>query len=82
MLARIQKWGNSQGLRVAKPVLEAAQFMVGEEVEVFAVEGQITIRPAQKPTPKVRIQDLVKRMPKRAKLAEDGFGPARGREAW
>lgn len=81
MRARIQKWGNSQGLRVAKPLLEAANFVVGEEIELFAEAGQITLRPAVK-RKAVRIQDLAARMPKDAKLREEGFGQAVGKETW
>lgn len=43
--ARIQKWGNSQGLRVPKPLLKAGGFVVGEEVQVFAEAGRIIIQP-------------------------------------
>jgi antitoxin MazE len=82
MNAKIQAWGNSQGLRLAKPMLEIACLSVGEEVEVFAEQGQITIRPSQKPKPKVSIKDLVARMPKGYKPREEGFGPAIGKEAW
>lgn len=80
MNAKIQKWGNSQGLRVPKPALEAANFAVGEEVELFAEAGQIILRPAQKP--KVTIKDLIARLPKGYKPEEAGFGPAKGKEAW
>ena len=31
MLAKIQKWGNSQGLRLAKNLLADAQLDVGDE---------------------------------------------------
>ncbi len=33
MLAKIQKWGNSQGLRLTKNLLEDAQLDVGDEVD-------------------------------------------------
>lgn len=80
MNARIQKWGNSQGLRVSKPLLEAAHFMVGEEVVLLAEEGQITIKAARKP--KVTIQSLAARMPKNYKPFEESSGPPRGKEVW
>jgi antitoxin component of MazEF toxin-antitoxin module len=32
MITKIQNWGNSQGLRLAKQVLEDAHISVGEEV--------------------------------------------------
>ena len=34
MLSKIQKWGNSQGLRFTKTLLQEAQINVGDEVSV------------------------------------------------
>jgi antitoxin MazE len=82
MIAKIQKWGNSQGLRVAKPLLEAAHLSVGDEVEVSAKEGQIVVRPLAKRKRRVRIEDLVARMPLNYQPNEEPFGPARGNEVW
>ncbi len=36
MVTKIQKWGNSQGLRLAKQVLEDARLSVGDDVDVTA----------------------------------------------
>ena len=44
MVAKVQKWGNSQGLRLAKHVLESASISIGDDVEVIVVEGQIIIK--------------------------------------
>ena len=51
MESKIQKWGNSQGLRLPKPLLEAAHFLVGETVELSLEAGQIVIaaRPSLAP---------------------------------
>ncbi len=43
MHTKIQKWGNSQGVRIPKSVLSTADFTEGEEVEIVAVEGKIII---------------------------------------
>ncbi len=34
MVTKIQKWGNSQGLRLARQVLEDAHIAVGDKVDV------------------------------------------------
>ena len=34
MVTKIQKWGNSQGLRLARQVLEDASISVGDDVDV------------------------------------------------
>jgi antitoxin MazE len=77
---KIVKWGNSQGLIMAKPLLEAAHLAVGMEVELTAKAGQIVVKPAAKR--RVRIQDLVARMPKNFQPVEEGFGAPKGKEAW
>ena len=45
--AKLVKIGNSRGLRLAKPLLEAAGLT--DEVEIHAVPGLLTIRPAAHP---------------------------------
>ncbi len=46
MRARVVKIGNSQGLRIPKPVLE--QTGIRDEVEIEFEKNQIIIRPVQK----------------------------------
>jgi antitoxin MazE len=47
LLTRIVRIGNSQGVRIPKPLLEQAG--LGECVDLLVEEGQITIRPASRP---------------------------------
>lgn len=47
MKARIVRIGNSQGIRIPKPLLEEAQ--LGEEVELRAEAGRIVIERANAP---------------------------------
>jgi antitoxin MazE len=42
---RIVRIGNSQGVRIPKPLLEQAG--IGDRVELEVLEGQILIRPAR-----------------------------------
>jgi antitoxin MazE len=44
MKAIIQKWGNSQGVRLPKSVLEEAMFRPNEEVDIVAEENKIIIK--------------------------------------
>jgi antitoxin MazE len=44
MRARVVKIGNSQGIRIPKPILE--QIGAGEDVELEVEDNQIIIRPA------------------------------------
>ncbi|MEG2252906.1 MAG: AbrB/MazE/SpoVT family DNA-binding domain-containing protein [Clostridia bacterium] len=44
MYGTIQRWGNSQGIRLPKGALAAASLRENDEVEILAVENEITIR--------------------------------------
>jgi antitoxin component of MazEF toxin-antitoxin module len=59
MITRIQKWRTSQGLRLAKQVLEDVCISVGDDVEVATKDGVIVIAPAKHVRDKVSLQELV-----------------------
>ncbi len=80
--SRIQKWGNSQGLRFPKHLLEEAGLTVGDEVEIRVSESQIIVRPATKRARKYHIEELVRRMPKDYRPEELDWGKPEGREVW
>ena len=82
MVTKIQKWGNSQGLRLAKQVLEDAHLSVGDDVDVTARDGLIVIAPARRIRGKRSLQELVSRIPKRYKSAEMEWGEPVGKEVW
>jgi antitoxin MazE len=44
MYGSIQKWGNSQGIRLSKAVLSAAQIKENDKVEIITSENSIIIR--------------------------------------
>jgi antitoxin MazE len=81
MVTKVQKWGNSQGLRFSKDVLEQAQIDVGDEVEVTVRGGRIIVEPVTKVRGRYRLKDLVARIPKGAKAGEVDWG-AMGKETW
>ena len=83
MITKVQKWGNSQGLRFPKPILEEARIQVGDEVSITVQDGKITIHPVhQRRHRRVRIEDLVHRMPADYQVAEVNWGDPVGKEAW
>jgi antitoxin MazE len=82
MVTKIQKWGNSQGLRLAKRVLEDANISVGDKVDVTARDGVIVIAPVRRVRGKRSLQELVSRIPKNYESAEIDWGEPVGREAW
>lgn len=82
MVTKVQKWGNSQGLRFPKALLEDAQVKVGDTVQV-SVQGQkIIIEPLKKIRGKYNLRALVSRMPKDSQVEEVEWGAPVGKEAW
>ena len=82
MVTKVQKWGNSQGLRLAKHVLEEARISVGDSVDVTTRDGVILISPVRRVRGKESLQKLLSRIPKNYKAREVDWGKPIGREVW
>jgi antitoxin MazE len=82
MVTKIQKWGNSQGLRLAKQLLEDAHISVGDDVDVSARDGLIVISPARRVRGKQNLEELVSRIPRTYKTKETEWGQPEGKEVW
>lgn len=82
MVTKIQKWGNSQGLRVTKTILEEAQIGVGDEVKISVRRGQIIVEPVSKVRGKYDLKKLVAKIPKGRRAEELEWGAPAGKEAW
>lgn len=82
MHTKIQKWGNSQGLRLAKTVLEDAHLGVGDKVDVAVRDGIIVIAPVTEIRGRYRLEDLVAKIPENYETDEVDWGVQVGREAW
>ncbi len=81
-MAKIERWGNSQGLRLPKSVLRQANMTVGDAVQIRATQGHISVRPAAAVRGKYRLEDLLLRIPKGYKPREVEWGRPVGREVW
>ncbi|HBG62259.1 MAG: transcriptional regulator/antitoxin, MazE [Omnitrophica WOR_2 bacterium GWF2_38_59] len=81
METKIQKWGNSQGLRFPTAILKEADMRIGETVELKVRNGNIVIRPVRL-RKKYKLEDLLARLPENYKLSEVEWGKASGREEW
>ena len=82
MFTKIQKWGNSKGLSLAKRVLEDTRITVGDEVDVTTRDGVIIIAPVRRIRGKRSLKELVSRIPKDYEIAEIDWGKPAGKEAW
>jgi antitoxin MazE len=82
MATKIQKWGNSQGLRIARHLLEQARLHVGDEVEVEVRDGLIVVVPLQRVRGRYRLADLVREIPKDYRPTSEAWDEGVGREVW
>jgi antitoxin MazE len=82
MVTKVQRWGNSQGLRITRQVLEDAGIEVGDEVDVTARDGVILIAPVRRVRGKQSLQELVSRIPKDYMVSEVEWGKPVGKEVW
>jgi len=82
MVTKVQKWGNSQGLRITRQVLEDAGIQIGDEVDVTARDGFILIAPVRRVRGKLSLQELVSRIPNEYRSSEVEWGKPVGKEVW
>jgi len=81
MRSVIQKWGNSQAIRLPKAILEMAQFGENESVQIFAEDNKIVIEKA----PDTRHKTLKERLANydgEYSFEEWKTGSPVGREVW
>ncbi len=82
MLVRVQKWGNSQGIRLSKQVLSEANILIGDALEIITTKEQIVIKPVRKIRGKYDLKDLVSQIPSNYKVQEEDWGSSIGLEVW
>lgn len=82
MLAKIQKWGNSQGLRFPRNLLADAQLDVGDEVDISVKDGIMIVTPTKRMRGRYSLKDIVTRIPKSYQPGEVDWGEPVGKEAW
>lgn len=78
MSVKIQKWGNSLGVRIPKAVIEKVNLGENSEVEIEFKNGTIVIFPAKK---EYLIEDLLEKITKSNLHSEEEF-VAEGNEVW
>ncbi len=71
MTTKIQKWCNSQGVRIAKHRLTNVGVDIGDEVELSVEEGQIIVRKVRHK--KFDLKELVAQMPRLYKAREEDW---------
>lgn len=79
MVTRVQKWGNSLGLRIPKAFAAEAKVGEGSPVELSVENGALLVRPVRR---RYSLGELLARVTRRNVHGEVGSGAPVGREVW
>ena len=77
---KIQKWGNSLGLRIPKSFAAETGIEAGSDVELSVKDGQLTVRPILRP--RYHLDDLLRKVTYKNVHREIDTGDGVGREGW
>ncbi len=80
MKARIQKWGNSLGIRIPRAVAEEAAVRSDSVVELSTEDGRIIITPSKRRVYSLR--QLLSKVTRENLHGEVDTGRPVGKEAW
>jgi antitoxin MazE len=81
MTAKISKWGNSQGLRIPKDIIESLHLHVGDDVRITIVDGKVILEPIKKDILNYNLNELISKIPSDYKSSEE-FDTTLGKEEW
>ncbi len=80
MYAQIKEWGNSQGIRLSKEILNIAGFGESEYLEIEAKEGEIILKKRNK---RLSLEERAAKFGGKLEVSQEiDYGQAVGREIW
>ena len=80
MQTRIQKWGNSLGLRIPRSFARESGVAAGSEVDLSVQDGNLVVRPVRRRT--YELKDLLRQVTAQNLHGEVDTGRPVGREIW
>lgn len=80
MKTKIQKWGNSLGVRLPKSIAEQKDLRAGTGVNVSLKDDQIVIEAAEDETASLDV--LLQNVTEENLHGEYDWGPTQGKEVW
>ncbi len=81
MTAKISKWGNSQGLRMPKDIMDSLHLQVGDNVNITMIDGKVILEPIKKEILNYDLNELISKIPSDYKAIEE-FDTIVGKEEW
>ena len=82
MTTTIQKWGNSQGIRLPKYLLDVLKWSDNEKITVETSGNSIIIKQAEKPKKRLTIAEMFEGYDGEYTTEEIDWGEPVGREVW
>jgi antitoxin MazE len=76
---QLVKWGNSQAIRLPKPILEQARLKEGDQLSVSVDGDKIALKKA---SPTLSLADLVSKITPQNRHAVQDWGKREGKEVW
>ena len=80
MQTKIQRWGNSLGLRIPRSFAEEAGVEAGSQVDISVRDGDLVVRAAKRRT--YRLSELLAKVTTKNLHGEVDTGETIGREVW
>ncbi len=78
MPCKLQKWGNSLGVRIPKSIIEKINLEENDELIIEQQDGKIVIFPAKK---KLSLSEMMNKVTSSNQHSEDDF-KSEGKEVW
>jgi len=81
MHVKIQKWGNSHGIRIPKYILDSLGAKAGDsfEIEVSLADRVVILSPVKQNRGRYKLEELIQKMPD-SSIEEYDWGKPAGRE--
>jgi antitoxin MazE len=80
MKAKVQKWGNSLGIRIPRTLAQEVSLETDSEVDLSSKDGTIVITPSRQK--RLSLRQLLSKVTDANLHAEIPSGEIEGREAW
>ena len=80
MNTKIQRWGNSLGLRIPRSFAEETGVEAGSQVDLSVRDGDLVVRATKRRT--YRLSELLEKVTAKNLHAEIDTGEPHGRELW
>lgn len=82
MTTIIQKWGNSQGVRIPKVILDSVNWSENEKIVIIVDNGKLVIEKAKEEHKRKNIKELFKDYKEDYTPVEIDWGKPEGDEIW